>query len=109
MAEVCAKYFARALDKRLGDGYISGAAGAAGVRKEKNGLLYDYTATETGPNSVHWLRPLPLTPNSELQTLANQGPWVLSWDAPGAPGVFLLTDKVINRIVELAVALNLDS
>ena len=60
---------------------------AAGVRKEKNGLLHVYIATETGVDSVHRLRSLPLTPNSELQTLANQGLWVLSWDAPGAPGV----------------------
>jgi len=70
-----------------GGGCQSCAAGAAGVRKENNGLLYDYIATETGIDSVHRLCPLPLTPNSELQTLANQGLWVLSWDAPGAPGV----------------------
>ena len=80
-----------------GGGCQSCAAGAAGVRKEKNGLLHDYIATETGIDSVHRLCPLPLTPNSELQTLANQGPWVLSWDAPGAPGVFLLTGKLSTR------------
>ena len=45
-----------------------------GIRKEKSGLLHDYIATETGPNSVYWLRPLSLTPNSKLQTLANKGP-----------------------------------
>ena len=77
MAEVCDIYFARALDKRFQDGYIPGAAGAAGVRKEKNGLLYDYITPETGVDSVHRRRPLPLTPNSELQTLANHGPWIL--------------------------------
>ena len=91
-----------------GGGCQSCAAGAAGVRKEKNGLLHVYIATETGVDSVHRLRSLPLTPNSELQTLANQGPWVLSWDA-GRAGRLPPDWKVIHKIVELGVALNLDS
>jgi len=91
-----------------GGGCQSCAAGDAGVRKEKNGLLYVYIATETGVDSVHRLRSLPLTPNSELQTLANQGPWVLSWDA-GRAGRLPPDWKVIHKIVELGIALNLDS
>ena len=86
----------------------AGIAAASGSRKEKNGLLHVYIATETGVDSVHRLRPLPLTPNSELQTLANQGPWVLSWDA-GRAGRLPPDWKVIHKIVELGVALNLDS
>ena len=46
------------------------AAGAAGNRKEKNGLLNDYTATEAGVGYLHRVCPVSLTPNSETPRLA---------------------------------------
>ena len=87
----------------------AGRAGAAGarIRKEKNGLLDDYSSPEVGFGGLHCICPVSLTPNSETPLVLWLGPW--SMELAGQPGRPGKPPEVYPQVSEIRVDLNLDS